>query len=363
MLKISGTFKASLEGLSRSIKSGIQLGNWQSWLSAIGAILLSLLIGSFILLINGYSPIVAYQNILIGAFGDKYAIGETLLKTTPLIFTGLAVAIALQAGLFNIGGEGQLVIGALATAMFGAMKLGVPPVLHAGIALAAGFLMGAVWGGLAGAIKMYFGAHEVIVTIMMNYIALLLTGYLVNYTWKAEGMVPQTNSIQASAQLYHLIPGSQLSIGIFIALVTAFIASFFLKKTILGYETRGVGLNPLASMTAGINVKRIGILAMVIAGGLAGIGGGVEILGVHGRFIQGFSPGFGYDGVAVAVLANNQPLLVPITAILFGILRSGGAYLDRSTSIPGDFSVVIQALVIFFAASPRIFAILFKRRV
>jgi general nucleoside transport system permease protein len=349
--------------ISRSIISGLHLGTWKSWLSGIGAILLSILIGSIFLLINGYSPIVAYQNILIGAFGDKYAIGETLLKTTPLLFTGLAVSIASQAGLFNIGAEGQLVTGALATAMIGALNLGLPPLLHITAALTAGFVVGALWGGLAGVIKMFFGAHEVIVTIMLNYIALLLTDYLVNYPWKAEGMVPQTNPIQPSAGLFHMIQGSQLSTGIFIGLGAVVVASLFLKKTIFGYEIRAVGLNPAASMTAGINTVGVGIVAMALAGAAAGVGGGIEVLGVHGRFIQGFSPGFGYDGIAVSVLANNQPWMVPITALLFGILRAGGTYLERSTAIPGDFSLLIQALVIFFAASPRLFSVLFKRKV
>ena len=360
--KDSGSTPDLISKLSNEILRSIQMVKWHGWVSALGAILLSILIGSLFLLINGYSPLSAYQNILIGAFGGKFEIGETLLKTTPLLFTGLSVVIAMQAGLFNIGAEGQLVIGALATAMVGTINMGFPPVLHASVSLLAGFIAGAIWGGLAGVIKVHFGAHEVIVTIMLNYIALLLTSYLVNYPWKAEGMVPQTNTILPSAQLFHLIHGSQLSIGIFIGLFIVVFIALFLRKTILGYEIRAVGLNAAACATAGINSNRIGLLAMALAGAVAGIGGGVEVLGVHGRFIQGFSPGFGYDGIAVAVLANSQPLLVPITAVLFGVLRAGGAYLERATSIPGDFALLIQALVIFFAASPRLFSILLKRR-
>jgi general nucleoside transport system permease protein len=348
--------------LARSILSGFILKGWMGWASAAGAILLSLLIGSLFLLLNGYSPIEAYRNILIGAFGDKYAIGETLLKTTPLLFTGLAVAIAFQAGLFNIGGEGQLLVGALAAAMVGEMNVGLPWFVHIPLALAAGFAVGALWGGLAGFIKARFGAHEVIITIMLNYIAFLLTSYLVNFPWKAEGMVPQTNQIAPSAALPHLLRGSQLNAGLFVGLLGVVLAALFIRHTVLGYEMRAVGFNPHASATAGINTALTGTLAIALAAGMAGMGGAVEILGVHGRFIQGFSPGFGYDGVAVAVLANSQPWMVPLTALLFGMLRSGGAYLERSTAIPGDFALLIQGLVIFFAASPRIFSILFKRR-
>jgi len=159
-----------------------------------------------------------------------------------------------------------------------------------------------------------------------------------------------------------LLRGSQLNAGLFIGLVGVALAAVVVKHTVLGYEMRAVGFNPLSSANAGINTPLTGLLAIALAGGMAGIGGAVEILGVHGRFIQGFSPGFGYDGVAVAVLANNQPWTVPLTALLFGMLRSGGAYLERSTAIPGDFALLIQGLVIFFAASPRIFAVMFKRR-
>jgi ABC-type uncharacterized transport system permease subunit len=346
----------------RSIFASLIMDNWQVWVSAISAILLSILIGSIFLILNGYSPLEAYKNILIGAFGNKYAIGETLLKTTPLIFTGLAVAIAFQAGLFNIGGEGQLIIGALMTAMIGQMNLGLPTWLHLPIAILGGFLGGAAYGGLAGFIKVRFGAHEVIVTIMLNYIAFLLTSYMVNYPWKAEGMVPQTNPILPTAQLARLIQGSQLNTGIFIGLLVTFLVSVMFKKTILGFEMRAVGFNSPASLAAGIHAAWISVVAMMIAGGVAGIGGGVEVLGVHGRFIQGFSPGFGYDGVAVAILANNNPVLIPLTALLFGVLRAGGAYLERNTAIPGDFALVIQGLVILFAASPRIFSAILKRR-
>lgn len=334
------------------------LSGWKGLASALGALLLALLLGSFFLLLNGYSPIDAYENILVGAFGGKYAIAETLLKTTPLIFTGLAVSVAFQAGLFNIGAEGQLLIGALAAAMVGAQNWPLPPLIYPLLALAAGFIAGGLWGGIAGIIKARFGAHEVIVTIMLNYIAALLTSYLVTYPWKAEGMVPQTNPVVQNATLPHLLRGSQLSAGFFLALIATVIVTWIVRKTVVGYEMRAIGFNPSASHTAGIRTLSIGTLAIALGGALAGVGGGVEVLGVHGRFIQGFSPGFGFDGIAVSVLANNNPSLVPLTALLFGVLRAGGAYLERSTSIPGDFAVLIQGMVIFFAASPRIFTVL-----
>lgn len=335
---------------------------WRLIASGVGAFFLSLLVGSLFLSLNGYNPFVAFREILIGAFGNRYAIAETLVKTTPLILTGLSVAVAFQAGLFNIGAEGQLLVGALAAAMVASFDLGLPGVLHATLALLTAAVIGGLWGGLAGFIKLRFGAHEVIVTIMLNYIAFLLTSYLVNYPWKAEGMVPQTNPVIASAALPHLIRGSQLSTGLFIALGVVIVVSILFRSTLAGYEMKAVGFNPHASSTGGINTATMGVLSMLIAGAVAGIGGGIEILGVHGRFIQGFSPGFGYDGIAVSVLVNSNPALVPLSSVLFGILRAGGAYLERNTQIPGDFTTVIQGLVIFFVAAPRIFEYLFKRR-
>lgn len=335
---------------------------WRLLASGIGAFLLSLVIGSLFLILNGYNPFAAFREILTGAFGNRYAIAETLVKTTPLILTGLSVAVAFQAGLFNIGAEGQLLVGALGAAMVASFDLGLPSVLHVALALLAAAVTGGIWGGIAGFIKLRFGAHEVIVTIMLNYIAFLLTSYLVNYPWKAEGMVPQTNPVVPAAALPHLIRGSQLSIGLFIALVVVAVVSVLLKTTLIGYEIKAVGFNPHASAAGGISIAIMGVLSMLIAGAVAGIGGGVEILGVHGRFIQGFSPGFGYDGIAVAVLVNNNPTLVPVSSVLFGILRAGGAYLERNTQIPGDFTTVIQGLVIFFVAAPRIFEYMLKRR-
>jgi general nucleoside transport system permease protein len=346
----------------KEFRSGLKHVKWRGLISAAGAFFLSLVIGSIFLSLNGFNPLIAFREIFIGAFGNRFAIAETLLKTTPLIFTGLSVAIAFQAGLFNIGAEGQLLVGALAAGMVGSFDLGLPPVLHVSLALLAAAVVGGAWGSIAGFIKQRFGAHEVIVTIMMNYIAFLLTSYLVNYPWKAAGMVPQTKSVVESAALPHIIRGSQLSSGLFIAVAIVVVVAILFRSSILGYEMKAVGFNPHASAAGGISPALMGTLSMMLAGAVAGIGGGVEILGVHGRFIQGFSPGFGYDGIAVSVLVNSSPALIPISSVLFGILRAGGSYLERNTSIPGDFTTVIQGLVIFFVAAPRIFEALLKRR-
>jgi general nucleoside transport system permease protein len=345
----------------------VTLRTWLSrsgfgFVSSVGALILSVAVGSIFLLVHGYSPLETYTGILKGAFGNQYAIAETLLKATPLIFTGLAFALASRAGLFNIGAEGQLIVGALAAAMVGAMALGRLGILHVVLALIAGCAAGAAWGVLAGWIKAQFGANEVIVTIMLNYIALLLTGYMVNYPWKAEGMVAQTVRIMPAAELARMMRGSQLSYGILIGLLAVAVSWFIIRRTVLGFEIRAVGHNLSAAETGGVRTTVTMIVAMALAGAMAGLGGGVEVLGVHRRFIQGFSPGFGYNGIAVSVLAGDRPWVIPLSAILFGALSAGGAYLDRTTGLPGDFSLLIQGLVIFFAASPRIFEALRSRR-
>ncbi len=310
------------------------------------------LAGGLILAAAGYDPIEAYRALIIGAFGSTNAWANTLAKATPLIFTGLAVAVAFRGGLFNIGGEGQLLMGAMAAALTGVFFNGLPGILLAFIALLAAGIVGALWAGIAGYMKVKFGAHEVIVTIMLNYIAASLTNYLVNYPFKAEGMVPRTETIPAGMQLTRLIPPNQLTTGIFIAVIACLAMYWMFNRTVYGYEIRAVGLNQDAARTGGINIGRRMILAMLISGFIAALAGAVEVLGVYRYFVAGISPGYGFDGIAVAVLARNHPLGVLLSALLFGALRSGSMTLDRLTDVPTDFVVMIQALVIIFVAIP-----------
>lgn len=309
-------------------------------------------VGGLILTVAGYDALAAYQALMIGAFGDMNAIANTLSKATPLIFTGLAVAVAFRGGLFNIGAEGQLYIGAITAALIGVYVSGLPGLIHAALALLAAGLTGALWAGIAGYLKVKFRAHEVIVTIMLNYIAISLTNYLVNYPFKAEGMVPRTETISESMQLIRLLPPNQLTTGIFIAIAVCLIMYWLFKRTVYGYEIRSVGLNPDAARTGGVSIGRRMILTMLLSGFIAALAGAVEVMGVHRYFVGGMSPGYGYDGIAVAVLARNHPLGVLASALLFGALRGGSMNLDRVTDVPTDFVIMIQALVIIFVAIP-----------
>lgn len=319
-----------------------------SLLALVGAIVVS----GLILALSGYSPFVAYGAMFSGAFGGAANIADTLGTATPLIFTGLAVAIAMKGGAVNIGAEGQLYMGAFAAALAGAYGKDLPMVLHIALCLLAAFIAGGLWAVLAGGLKIKLGVSEVIITIMLNYIATYLTDYLTTYHFKAEGMVVKTERVAESAMLPTLYPHSRLTVGFLIAILAAVILVWVLRRTVFGYELQAVGLNSFAAESGGVKKGRQFLLTMLISGGLAGLAGACEVLGVHGYFMKGFSPGYGFDGLAIAVLGQNNPLGVTLSAILYGALRSGATMMDRMTKIPQDFVGIMQALIIIFVATP-----------
>ncbi len=320
----------------------------------IFAILAAFLVGAIALFITGYSPLEAYGAMLSGAFGDVFGLGQTFTQATPIIFTALAFLFAFKSGLFNIGAEGQLLVGGFAAAFVGISFDGIPSFVHVSMALIVGALVGGVWGFIPAILKTKLGAHEVITTMMLSYVAFYLTGYLVNYPYKAPGVVPQTPLIAPSAELPRILQPTQLSVSIFIAITLVGLTYYVLQKTTLGYEVRATGLNPAAAESGGISTKRSMILALVISGAIAGLGGAGEVLGVHSRFIEGFSPGYGWDGLAVAVVGGLNPVGVLLAAVLFGALRRGGMVMNRVTGVPLDIVTILQALVILFVAAPKL---------
>jgi len=326
------------------------------------AILIALLVGAVVLWTTGHSPIDAYSKLFTGAFGDSYGFGQTLTQATPIIFTSLAFLFAYKCGLFNIGAEGQLLIGGMAAALVGISFTNLPMYVHLPLALLAGAGGGALWGFIPAVLKAELDAHEVITTMMLSYVALYVTSYLVNYPFKAPGWVAQTPLIASTAELPRILPPTLLSGSIIIALVMAGTVAFVLQRTTLGYEIRAVGLNTVAARSGGINVKKGMILALVISGLIAGLGGAGEILGVERRFIDGFSPGYGWDGLAVALIGGLNPFGVVLASILVGALRSGGMVMNRVTGVPLDIIYIIQSLVVLFAAAPKLMKLLTRRR-
>ena len=326
------------------------------------AILFAFIAGAAVLYVTGYSPVEAYAAMARGAFGDVFGIGQTLMQATPIIFTSIAFLVSYKAGLFNIGAEGQFLMGAIASAVVGIYLEGLPWIIHAPLTLIAGMLAGGLWGLIPALLKTRFEAHEVITTMMLSYVAQFLTSYLVNYPFKAPGWVSQTVRLPASAELARILPPTQLSAGIYIAVALVAVIWFLLKRTILGYELRAIGLNPTAAENAGIRINRGIIISLVISGAIAGLGGAVEIMGVHKRFIDGFSPGYGWDGLAVALVGGLNPVGSMLASILFGALRSGGMIMARSTGVPLDINILLQGLVILFVAAPTLIRNLLRRR-
>jgi simple sugar transport system permease protein len=315
---------------------------------------LSLCIGLFLGLlvtkVAGESPWNVFQILVKSAFGSRYDFGMTLFYATPLIFTGLSVAFAFHAGLFNIGAEGQLAVGALAAAAFGIYFPNLPAwIAPIAAALAAG-AMGAVWGAIPGWLRAKRGSHEVINTIMLNFIAAGLCSWVTLYLLRnMDSQNPETTPLGENYLIPHFtfFGEAPVSFALVIALLTAFLVWFFLWKTALGYEIRAVGQNEMAARAAGIHSVKIRILAMTIAGALAGWVGIGEVLGHAGRFRLGFSPGYGFMGIAVALLGRNRPLGVVISALLFGALHKGTSDLDMETeNVTRDLSQILQAMVI-----------------
>lgn len=328
---------------------------WKKAANLVLRFVLALVASGIILYLSGYSPLKAYKAMFWGAISNWDGIALSLVQATPLIFTGLAVAFANNCGIFNIGGEGQLYLGAIAAGIIGAFLPSMPHFLHLFLALAGGAVVGGLWASIAAWLKVKANANEVIITIMLNNISILLCSYLVNYVFKAPGPVPQTPEVQPSASLSRLGTGTQLSTALFLGVLLVFAVWFILYRTKVGYEIRAVGANPRAAAAAGINVPGMMTLALFLSGFLAGLGGASQVLGLHGRFIQGFSPGYGFDGIAVAILGGNSPIGVLFSALLFGLMRAGGMVLDRTTKIPVDFVLIIQAAIILFVAAPDIF--------
>lgn len=318
------------------------------------SVLLALIVGAILMLGFGYNPIQGYVALWQGAFGDRYFIGETIRQVTPLILTGLAVAFAFRANLFNIGAEGQVFVGWLAAVWVG-LAFDLPMIVHLPLAVLAAAAAGALWGFLPGLLKATRGVHEVIITIMLNYIALYSANAVIRSILTdnkdATDRIPETASL-SSGWLQNLTDFSRVHYGIIIALFIALLMWFIMEKTTLGYEIKSVGFNPDASKYAGMNVKRNIILSMVISGSFAGLAGAMEGLGTFGYMsVQSGFTNLGFDGIAVALIGANSPFGVVIAALLFGALKVGALNMPTQAGVPNELVDIIIALIILFVAS------------
>lgn len=330
---------------------------------SLRAILMAFITGGIILAILGYNPFQAYGLIFQGAFAGKYAITESLVIATPLIFTALSFAIAYRCGVINLGAEGQLYIGAVASGFVAIYADFLPGPLLMIASILAGFIGGALWGFIAGWLKVKFGASELITTIMMNYIGINLVGYLVFGPMREPGAVePFSRFVQESARLSVIVPGSRLSLSFILALVAIVFYFLFLWKTTIGYEMRVVGQNKEAARYAGIHVNRRALLAMIIAGGFAGLAGASEVLSTQFRVYSNVSKGLGFDGIAIALVGANAPIGILFSGIFFGAMRGGAGLMQVMMQTPVSVIDMLFALIIIFITAPMIYEF-FKERI
>lgn len=312
------------------------------------AILCSFLVGAILIVCIGGNPLEAYYYLFKGAFGTSSNVGETIIKAVPLIFTGLAATFAYRCGVFNLGAEGQFVMGAVMSIWLSTILAGIPPVMQLIISLTGGMIAGGIWALIPGILKVTRGLNEMIVSIMLNYVAILFMGYLYSGPLR-EGSVPQTAAV--SAKLGKIAGDSRVHIGIVIALIIAIAVYYFLFDTSKGFKLRAVGLNATAAEYNGFPVKKLMLLSFVISGAIAGMGGSVELHGTQYRLMAGFGDGYGFDGVAVALIGQLNPVGTVLVAYLFAVLRKGATTMQVGTGMPTSVIDIIQALVIVFAVA------------
>ena len=315
---------------------------------AIGA---ALVVGALLILLAGANPLLAYRALFQEALFSYFGFGNTLTKLSPLLLAGLGVLVALRGGQFNIGAEGQIYMGGLGSTVVGLFLQGWPLWIHLPLTILAGFVFGAVWGWIPGYLKAQRGVNEVIVTLLLNYIAIHFIGYMVNDPLIAPGAPsPYSPLIAESARLPLIMPQTQAHGGVLLGLAAAGILFVLFNLTPWGYRVAAVASNPTAARYAGISVPGTIMMVMALSGGLAGLAGSAEVIGLKHRLFERFSPGYGFDAIAIAFLSRGSPLGVVITALFFSALRSGANVMQRSAGVPFTVIYAIQGLTVLFIA-------------
>ena len=336
----------------------------------IYAVLTAVVVGSVVMLLAGSNPVAAYAALFEGAVGSGPAIARSIGRATPYIMAALAVTFGFKAGLFNIGAEGQLLVGALAAAWVGTFSglAGLPGILVVPVLLIAGTIAGLLWGAIPGVLKARTGAHEVIVTIMLNAVAVRLVDWIITsraprILLDTTASVPHTVPISPSARMPSLVAGTGLHYGIFLAVVLCAVVWFVLQRTTTGFEIRTVGANPSAALYAGMSVSRTIVLVMAVCGALAGVAGAGEVSGGSAGYLNpGLLAGIGFDSIAIALLARANPFAVIPAALLWGALLSGAPTMQLQADVSLDIVRVVQALIILFVAADAIVRWLFRIR-
>ncbi|MDN6373486.1 MAG: ABC transporter permease, partial [Brevibacterium aurantiacum] len=364
-----------------------------SWLVSVLSIVVALLLGGVLIAVSNAEVVAAAQNFLgaPGAFfstlfstvGEAYSalfrgsifdwnartperairpLTESLVSGTPLILTGLGIAMAFRCGLFNIGGQGQVILGATIAGFLG-YALHLPPIVHMLIAAIGGIIGGAIWAGIAGVLKARTGANEVIVTIMLNSIAGYLLGYLLKQSWftHTTSANPQSRAIDDTSEMFLMLPPPfRLHFGFILAILATIFVWWLLERSTIGFEFKAVGANPHAARTAGISVSKVTILVMVVAGALAGLGGAAQVLGTEGKLTGGISGSIGFDAITVALLGRSKPWGTFMAGLLFGAFKAGGYLMQSQTGTPIDIVLVVQSVIVLLIAAPPLVRSIFR---
>jgi ABC-type uncharacterized transport system permease subunit len=321
-------------------------------LRSLWATVAALLIGAVLMAFAGSDPIAAYKSLFHGAFFDYWGLANTLVKASPIILSALAVAVPVRAGLYNIGGEGQIYIGGLAATLAGLALADAPAFVGIPLVVLAAMVGGAFWAGVAGMLRAYRGINEVIVTLVMNFIAIYIVSYMVSGPLRATGApYPYSEELVTNLRLPFIMPQTDAHIGVLFGLLFAVVLHLYFKHSARGFALDIVGRNREAARYAGIAVERQIVVAMAAGGALAGLAGAFEIIGLKYRLFHMFSAGYGFDGIVVAFMAGAQPLLIPLSGMFIAGLKAGAGSMQRGAGVDGTIVEAIQGLIVMFVAA------------
>ncbi|WP_205042035.1 ABC transporter permease [Rhodoligotrophos defluvii] len=330
----------------------LELLRWVYMLKSVWAVLIALAIGALLILTTGHSPIAAYRELFGGAFFDYWGLSATLVKLCPLLLAGLAVALPLRVGLFNIGAEGQIYMGGLFATIVALYGPELPGLLGILLCAAGGLAGGAVWAAIPALLKAYRDLNEVIVTLLLNYVAINIVSYAVSGPLMAEGApYPYSEEIRESLWLPYIMPRTDAHAGVIVAVIAALLLSVVMRYTSVGYSLQTVGANPQAARYAGMSVRRHIMTSMLVGGALAGLAGAFEVMGLKHRLFHLFSAGYGYDGIVIAFLAGTNALGTIVAATFMAGLESGANMMQRAAGVPVTLVEALKGLIVIFVAT------------
>lgn len=316
------------------------------------AVSLALVIGAVLIALSGADPIAAYRALFAEAFGNYWGISDTVVRASPMLLSGLAVIVPMRAGLFNIGGEGQIYVGALAATLSALAAPGLPPVLAIPAVLVAGAVGGGLWALIPAVLRAWRGINEVIVTLLLNFVAIHVVSWAVSGPMKADGApYPYSEEISETVRLPILMARTDAHAGLLIGVACALMVWAWMRFTVGGFRMDLAGRNPRAAQYAGVDLRREIVAGMVVGGALAGVAGAIEVVGLKYRLFHLFSDGYGYDGIVVAFLAALNPLAAPIAAWFMAGLSTGAGTMQRAVGVEGSVIEVVQSLIVLFVAA------------